>query len=160
MRNSVPGDWNDRRWKDPKGTKYQEYYQGLKVHCVNRRVLNPTEPIPARVNPNNRKVWLAALRNFRRALLVKARMGVIDTIMGELSQLKTTTYNHGRERDEVLAAIKSGAVTNEFITSILRGIRAYTRDRMTGLEVAERILSVIRNNSVQFRREFGVFGDA
>jgi hypothetical protein len=149
---------HDWRWKDPKGTKYQEYYEGLEFDCVGRKVLNPTEPVTARINKDNRKVWVSALRKFRVSLMVKARMGVIDTLLAEINPWNRRRY--GNNTAELLSAIKAGAASNEVIGNYICNMNSWVRSESTGQDVAKKIMSTIHSNSVELRKAFGVFEDA
>ena len=56
-----------------------EYHGGIQFNLETGRCLNPKPDRKARVVPENRKQWLRCLREYRRGVLVRLKLGVRGT---------------------------------------------------------------------------------
>ncbi len=137
----------------------QEYFEGLKLNLRTGRIVNPREPMRARVNQETRKVWLEQLKKFKFSLKAKVKMGVVDTIIRETS---SNAWQHGLNKGRVLEAIKAGEATTQFIHEYIVHLHPYNRQRgdFTGKDLHKLILGTINGNSIEYRKSFGVFDSA
>jgi hypothetical protein len=161
VRNVATGD-KKYRWQNNIKSNGQELYEGLKIDLKTGRIVNPREPMRARINQDKRKVWLEQLNKFKFSLKAKVKMGVVDTILGEVL---SNGWRQNPNKARVLEAIKQGEATTDFIHEYIANLDPYHRlyrssGKLSGKVVHKLILGTINGNSVEYRKAFGVFEDA
>lgn len=113
------------------------------------------------MDPERRKDWLAASRAWKRKLKVIARIGGLDGLIA--AEKANPTYWTDRpwwHKDQWLdilyKAIKDGDCGVDLLRMFVAS-ETQTWETPTSMQVYERIMRVINNNSVELRKRFGVF---
>ncbi len=124
------------------------------------------------VIPEKRKEWLRTLRTYKRALAVKAKMGVVDSVMAEVSEERKTTSRYDPDSiawqrpdwfaeswNELLyTAVKNNDTSLKMIKLFVQSGYAHVYRAMTVKDFDDNVENVFRQQSVSLRRRFGVFG--
>lgn len=137
------------------------YHEGLQFDLDTRTFLNPVTDPKENVIPDVRKVWLAHLREFKKQVLVRQKLGVLDTVM------RTSDGKYHRIPDTlVLATIYEAMCSKQVTTEQLDTLAQYIRTtyywygmQPDSKETAARILGLCTQKfNYQLRQKFGVFG--
>lgn len=119
--------------------------------------INPRPPVLQEVDKDARKVWVAALKKFRRAVHTRAKLGVVDSLINKQAGSASSRVEHEELSNEILAAIKLGDVHTDLLDKLINYAKRQSWQREATTESVKRILeSIINTNSVKFRQEFGV----
>ena len=164
--------------KDIKSTKLpfcfskQEGYEVFDGLCFD---LNTYQPINARppitkaeIDSDNKLVWLRQLRKFKTAVKVRARMGIIETLIQQVDAERGATKRHNWKQpdwssdtwQEVLyTAIKDSECPTELLKGIIKSVpRGYYNHRSITLkEVIDEGDRICTTYSLDLRKRFGVF---
>jgi len=155
-------------WEYLRNAEGYELFDGL---CFD---LNTYEPINARpkmndsIDPAKRKVWLGSLRKFKRAVKVRAKLGVIDVLIREVQQERSNTpryhwqtpdWNTDAWQDMLYTSIKNTECSTELLKGMIRTISAgyYSSKNFLASDVVKECDKICSNYSVDIRRKFGVF---
>ena len=111
-----------------------------------------------------RREWLRALRAFKKGMLVRAKMGVLDSICQQVvaeSAVITIWKKPDWDHDIWVTMLYTAIKDNQFPTELLRGFAQSARlmhnfrtDRVTTLAVMETVCTRL---SLRLRQKFGVF---
>lgn len=117
---------------------------------------NPRPAILDTVNKEKRRTWVGDLKKFRRLFLTKVKLGIVQTIIDEKHDDGKRAY--GQELpDEILEAIKAGDVHTDLLARLVSYTRRQSYKREATNETVKRMLtSIINNNSIRYRQEYGV----
>jgi len=138
--------------------------------------LNTYEPVNARVpltkqavNKDNKLEWLRALRKFKLAVKIRARMGVLESLIQQVDNERKgqsrydwvqPDWNSDKWQDVLYTSIKSSECSTDllkgFITSVRRG---YYSSKTTVNEVIDEVDKVCTTYSLDLRRRFGVYDE-
>jgi hypothetical protein len=135
--------------------------------------LNTYEPINARpkisdtIDPDKRKVWLSSLRKFKRAVKVRAKLGVIDALIKEVQQERNNIdrrsweapdWNTDEWQDILSTSIKNTECSTEFLKAMIKSTAvSYYSNSVFTENVLEECNRICNNYSVSMRQKFGVF---
>lgn len=151
----------------------QEGYELFDGLCFD---LNTYEPVNARVpltkqavNKDNKLEWLRALRKFKLAVKIRARMGVLESLIQQVDNERKgqsrydwvqPDWNSDKWQDVLYTSIKSSECSTDllkgFITSVRRG---YYSSKTTVNEVIDEVDKVCTTYSLDLRRRFGVYDE-
>lgn len=151
----------------------QEGYEVFDGLCFD---LNTYEPVNARipltkqaVNKDNKLEWLRALRKFKLAVKIRARMGVLESLIQQVDNERKgqsrydwvqPDWNSDKWQDVLYTSIKSSECSTEllkgFITSVRRG---YYSSKTTVNEVIDEVDKICTTYSLDLRRRFGVYDE-
>jgi len=144
-----------------KPTNAPQVYDGLTFDLYTGKCLNYRPDAKHTVDPDRRKEWLAASRAWKRKLKVAARVGVFDGLIAEEKRNTTSWADRPRWNQEVWLDILYKAIkTGDCSTDLLRMfVASETRSwyTPTSMEMYERIDEVVKSQSVELRKRFGVF---
>lgn len=133
-----------------------EHFKGMEWSLGAGVCLNPRTPVLAVVDKDARKVWMAALKKFRRALHTRVKIGMVQTIIDQSTDDAIYTTADFMAAD-VLEAIKTGSVHTDLLDKLVNYSKRQSYSRTTTNESVKQIAEgIINSNSVQFRQEFGV----
>jgi len=144
-----------------------EYFQGMQFSMLTGTCLNPMPDLKDRVIPEARKVWLSALRKWKRGVKVRGKMGAIDAVIktrrADTNKWRHVTFDNPQELDILYRCIKN----NEHPTDMLRtlveatsGYMGYYRSaELTTADVLGYVDTMLAAQSVELRKRFGVFGE-
>lgn len=140
-----------------------EYFEGIAFSLTTGECMNRKVDLLDTVNADARKVWLSALRKFKRGIKVRAKLGALDKYIVEANN--GDRYNRARpDWDNAMwIELLANAIQNhDFSEQLLRGMvnTAHAkswRSAITSQSVLEAVDSVCNSYSIQLRRHFGVF---
>ena len=149
----------------------QEGYELFDGLCFD---LNTYEPVNARpkmsdtIDPVKRKEWLGSLRKFKRAVKVRARLGVLDTLIQQVAQERSKhrsrydfempDWNTDTWQDMLYTSIKNSECSTELLKGIVMSVSiGYYKSSISVDDVLKECDKICTNYSVEIRRKFGVF---
>lgn len=136
-------------------------YDGLKFDLYTGKCLNYLPDAKRTVDPERRKEWLAASRAWKRKLKAAARVGVFDGLIAEEKRNTTSwadrpRWNQEEWLDILYKAIKTGDCSTDLLRMfVASGTRSWHTP--TSMEMYEHIDRVVKSQSVELRKRFGVF---
>lgn len=118
-----------------------------------------------RADPEKRREWLRALRAFKKGMLVRAKMGVLDSICQQVvaeSAVVTIWKKPDWDHDIWVSMLYTAIKDKQFPTELLRGFaqsaslnsRNFRTDKVATLAAME---DVCTHLSLRLRQKFGVF---
>lgn len=143
----------------------QEYFKGVKIDMVSGDYINSRPDFTHTIVPEKRKTWLRCLRNFKNGLKVRHKLGVFDALINEmgLSDANRWSYRYdfdGTYIDSLVGNMKEGTFEDNLMRSFVQYARGQTYGVMSGKQVLDTAMYLLKDLSVPLRREFEVFGDA
>ena len=146
-----------------------EVFDGLCFDLNTYQPINARPPITkAEIDSDNKLVWLRQLRKFKTAVKVRARMGIIETLIQQVDAERGATKRHDWKQpdwssdtwQEVLyTAIKDSECPTELLKGIIKSVpRGYYNHRSITLkEVIDEGDRICTTYSLDLRKRFGVF---
>lgn len=143
-----------------------DYYQGIQFNLTTGECLNRKDFVSPEVIPEARKVWLAALRNFKRAVTVRVKLGVVDGFVNEAKaqgrglSLPWQDFSSEESLSWLTQEIMSGNVTTDLLKQITyNAYRTHNswREEFTTKAVIKYVNSLIGHNRTALRMRFNVF---
>jgi hypothetical protein len=139
--------------------------------------LNTYEPINAKpslkdteVVQDNKLEWLRALRKFKHAVKVRARMGVLESLIQQVDKERVGVSRYDWEQpdwnseswqDMLYTALKTGECPTELLKGIIKSVsRGYYQTKITVDEVVSEVDKICGTYSLDLRRKFGVFKES
>jgi len=151
-------NWTYTDWRA--ATKYI-YHDSIKFDLNTMACLNPKADPKDTVIPEVRRTWLAHLREFRKQVLVRQKLGVLDSVI----RTECGSRKHVSDSvviDTLIEALRSKTVTTEQLATLVQYVRSVhywfgaPPDSNT---VAMWIVSLCTGkHSFKLRQQFGVFG--
>lgn len=156
---------NNRYWWMTLHSEAQEYFQGVKIDMTSGDYINPRPDFTQTIVPEKRKTWLRSLRNFKNGLKVRQKLGVFDGLINEmgLSDANRWSYRYdfdGTYVDTLVTNMKEGTFEDNLMRSFVQYARGQTYGSLSGKQVLDIAMYLLKDLSVPLRREFEVFGDA
>ena len=144
-----------------KPTNAPQVYDGLKFDLTTGKCLNYRPDYKPTINPDRRGEWLAASREWKRKLKVAARVGVFDKLIAEERQNPTPLHErpiwHNPEMLDILyKAIKDRDCSVELLRMFVAS-EAKSWKTPTSMQMYERIDKIVKAQSRELRKRFGVF---
>lgn len=140
-----------------RSTKKYEYFKNMMWDFNAGVCFNPRPPILKTVDRDKRKTWVGDLKKFRRLFLTKVKLGIVQTIIDEKHDDGKRAYDGQELPDEILEAIKAGDVHTDLLARLVSYTRRQSYKREATNETVKRMLtSIINNNSIRYRQEYGV----
>lgn len=145
-----------------------EVFDGLCFDLNTYQPINARPPInKAEIDSDNKLVWLRQLRKFKTAVKVRARMGIIETLIRQVDAERDATKRHDWEQpdwdsdtwQEVLyTAIKESECSTELLKGIIKSVSGgYYNRSITLEEVIGEVDRICTAYSLDLRKRFGVF---
>lgn len=161
---------NSYAWQFFKNQKGYEVFDGL---CFD---LNTYMPVNARpdykdqaVNQDQKLEWLRQLRKFKHAAKVRARMGVVDTLIAQVNKerggssrydWKMPDWNSDEWQNILYTSIKNTDCTTELLKGVIQTVnRGYYHSTPSSSEVLKELDRICTTYSIDLRRKFGVFDE-
>ena len=152
-------DWPWKHFQKP--TNAPMVYDGLKFDLYTGKCLNYLPDPKRKVNPERRKEWLAASRAWKRKLKAAARVGVFDGLIAQEKRNATFWLDKPRwDQKEWLDILYKAIKTGDCSVDLLRMFVAsetgpwYTP---TSMEMFEYVDKIVKAQSIELRKRFGVF---
>lgn len=150
--------------------KWYEVFDGLTFD------LTTGEPTNARprltemaVNSDNRLEWLRQLRKFKTAIKVRARMGVLESLMQQVERERQTINRHQWDmpdwsstawQDMLYTSIKDNQCSTELLKGLIKSVsRGYWRTTVSVNDVVKEADNLCKMYSIDLRKRFGVFDE-
>ena len=138
-------------------------YPGLTFDLTTGKCLNPKPDAAFKpeVDPERRKVWLAALRAWKRQVKIAARLGVFDPLMAANRANPPCWYDRPDWREEIYldtlyTAIKDGRCDTDLLRMFVDAKVTQYTPPLTSMEMFEEVERVVAVSSVELRKRFGV----
>ena len=152
-------NWNWMRTEAP------EYFEGIQFDLTTGECLNRKPDILKQVDTDVRTEWIRCLRKFKRAIKVRAKLGVLDSLLADAKANKAVRqhpdWDSNEWQDAMVNAIKTGDIPTPFLLAIAQStLHRGWRVQGTTQEFIAEVDTLCNSYSVQLRRKFGVFGDA
>lgn len=143
-------------------TAAPEYFEGIAFDLSNGMCLNRKQDLLDTVNVDTRKLWLGALRKFKRGMKLRAKLGAFDKYIAEVTANRNKRERPDWDNAEWIKLLTNAIRDHDFSEQLLKGMvqTAHTkswRANVTPQSVLEAVDSTCNSYSVQLRREFGVF---
>ena len=142
-------------------TNAPQVYDGLKFDLYTGKCLNYLPDFKRKVDPDRRKEWLGASRAWKRKLKAAARVGVFDGLIAQEKRNATSwadrpRWNQKEWLDILYKAIKTGDCSVDLLRMF---VASETRswDTPTSMRMYERIDEIVKAQSIELRKRFGVF---
>lgn len=148
-----------------------EVFYGMTFDLNTGKCLNAKANLKDRVNKDKNLEWRRKLIAFKRAIKVRSKLGVIDTVLRNMNlkdwpSITVPAVTPDEYFNGIKNAIDTGEVTNDlFETSAIHFRNFYWLSFRTAIAdsastILERnILLYITNNSVRLRKSFNVFNE-
>lgn len=149
-------------------SKYEsDTFDGLKFNYVTGEAINPQTIDTSNVNPEARRQWLRSVKEYKRGIKLRIRMGVFDSIIPEVIRERSSQNRYEWSQpdwfsDHWLDRLANAIKYQDFSLDLLKGITqtaevSYWNRSITSEEVTVTLDKLIKNLSVQLRVRFGVF---
>ena len=144
-----------------------EYFQGITFDLHSGECLNARPDDELIVIPENRLVWLRALRKFKAGIKVRAKMnvfeGISDTIekerSGKVTHISMPDWSTKHYSKLLHTSIRDAKFSPELLKGIAESNANYywNWERPTPAAVVDTVKKICDARSVELRRDFGVF---
>jgi hypothetical protein len=141
-----------------------ELFKGIKFCLKTGNCLNRRPDLLSTINPDMRKVWLRKIKSFKRAMRLRVKMGVFDSVYSTLLKdpANFTTKRPDWSSDQWIDELHKAIDTEQFPTELIRlfVIESVPRWRVrqsTAEEYISAVDSILNRNSTALRSKFGVF---
>lgn len=131
-------------WKNIK--LLPEYTQGIKFNLTTGKCLNPQPDRSKRVNKAARSVWMKSLREYRKGLYARLKLGVTGD---------RESTDRWFDAEQLCQWIKAG----EYPDTLLNNIAYYCGRSGDYKDMVAHFENTINNNRDDLRKMFGVFDD-
>ncbi len=145
-----------------------EVFQGMKFDLTTGRCINPKPSIKDSVDTTKRTEWLRALRKFKRGVVVRAKLGVVDSVCSKVVNDRNSS-NSWRKPDwfdeQWIGLLHTSIRDGQYPTELLVGfaqsadVSYWKKEAPTPRKVLLAMDAVCNDLSVELRRRFGVFGE-
>lgn len=132
----------------------QEYFKGVRFDLTTGKCLNPKKDMCKRINPDNRKVWLAAKKAFDIGIRTRIRIGVFDSLIR--TDNKKGYYSDSDLALDIHKNMLDGTFTDELMRKLAAGMSRYEGDHKRQWATYSALMD---RQSIWFRTQYGVFYD-
>lgn len=165
--NTFSGYWQSIEEKLKASPKY-EVYKGIKFDLNTNTCINPRVSEISTVIPEKRKIWLRKIKAFNKALQVRAKIGVFNTVVEQVNADRNISnkweqpdWSSDEWMDIWVEAIDTGNIPVVLLKGIAQSAR-YGWLSSTTPKLVAKALETSKNlqamHSRELRRRFGVFG--
>ena len=168
----TPFDWNKEKYAHHTvlhrdSNQFSDVFNGLKVNYVTGEFINRQFTDVSKVNPDARRVWLRSLRKYKHGIKVRAKLGVLDTILQEIKEDRDHKMRFEWRQPDWFSDYWQDRLANairdeDFSLDILKGIAqtaeiSYWNRDTSKEDVVNAFDKLVSRYSVQLRTRFGVF---
>lgn len=145
-----------------------EVFDGLEYDLTTNKFTNVRPKVTdAPVNQDNKLEWLRKLRKFKAAVKVRARMGVIESLMRQVEeerkginkyQWEQPDWSSDTWQDLLYTAVKTEDCSTDLLKAFIKtaSVGYWSKSVNIG-DVINAVDSVFRTYSLDLRKRFGVF---
>lgn len=145
-----------------------ELFDGLSFDLTTYEPINAKPSLKdTEVDSDKRKEWLRSLKSFKQAVKVRARMGVLESLIQQVDRERQGVSRYDWEQpdwnaevwqDTLYNALKNGDCSTELLKGFIKSVsRGYYQQSITVKEVIGEVDKVFTTYSLDLRRKFGVF---
>lgn len=162
---------------EPYAWHYFQKVEGYELFDGLQFDLNTYEPTNAKpslkdteVDQENKLTWLRQLRKFKSAIKVRARMGVLESLIQQVDKERVgvTRYNWEQPdwnsdawQDMLYTSLRDSECPTDLLKGIIKSVsRGYYQQSITVKEVVAEADRLCNTYSLDLRRKFGVFKEA
>ena len=153
-----------------KNLEWYEVYDGLAFDLTTNQPVNARPKLSQLVvNKDNKLEWLRKLRKFKTAVKVRARMGVLESLMKQVEQERkginkyewqAPDWNSDSWLDLLYSAVKDEECSTDMLKAFIKTASiGYWRNMVTIDDVLRAVDNVFTTHSVDLRKRFGVFDE-
>jgi hypothetical protein len=123
--------------------------------------------VPRKINPENRLIWLRALRRFKLGMKARAKLGILDTLCKEVAVERKgqqvwdcPQWEHDRWVTYLYTCMRDDQYPTELVKQFVKTaeVTFLTSSRQpTVSKVLDAVDLVCRDLSPKLREKFGVF---
>ena len=160
------GELNGWQWFNQ-----QEGYELFDGLCFDLNTYEPTNAKPSlkdtEVDQENKLLWLRQLRKFKQAVKVRARMGVLESLIQQVDKERTGVSRYDWEQpdwnseawqDMLYTSIKDSECSTDLLKGIIKSVsRGYYQTQVSVKEVVDEADKICTTYSLDLRRKFGVY---
>lgn len=145
-----------------------EVFNGLEYDLTTNKFTNirpRLQDMP--VNQDNKLEWLRKLRTFKKAVKVRARMGVVESLIKQVAHERKGIHKYQWEMPDwdsdawqelLYTSLKTEECSSDMLKAFIKSASVgYWRDTVTINDVMNTVDSVFNTYSLELRRRFGVF---
>lgn len=141
-----------------------DLFKGLQLDLTGNYAINPKYPDDVVVDTDRRKVWLRTLKKYKQSAKVKAKLGVLDTIITAVNEERKTVkqmpdWESDEWQNKLYESILSETVTTDMLKAFVQSTARWSwhnAPRMTPKEVLDTISKTCGQYSKELRVRFGV----
>ena len=149
----------------------QEGYELFEGLCFDLNTYEPTNAKPsfknAEIDKDNKLRWLRQLRTFKQAIKVRARMGVLESLLQQVERERTGISRHDWDmpnwdsdawQDMLYTSIRDSECSTDLLKGIIKSVsRGYYQTQISVKEVVAEADRLCTTYSLDLRRKFGVY---
>jgi hypothetical protein len=156
-------EFKDYEWLHKEG---QQYRQGIKFNLLTGECINPEPDMMQTIIPEKRAEWLRDLKRFKRGMKSRAKVGALQGFVDEAKRLRAKSAGHWAFQRDNSIDWKAPACAKMIVACMQADeyppelLQAFVTDHLCVgfVTLTEHIDEVCKQNSVQFRAAYGVFG--
>jgi hypothetical protein len=165
IKQAIP-NLKDRYWDTLKEYAIP-YSKGLAFNLDSHTAINAKADILSTIVQDKRIEWLRASKKFKFGVRTKAKMGIIEPIIEQVYQERMNNPKSSWVRpdwfseywgEKLYTAVKNNDTSISMIKLIVESGYFPNYRKMTTKEVLDSMESIFREQSLELRRRFGVFG--
>jgi hypothetical protein len=159
---------------EPYAWQYFQKVEGYELFDGLQFDLNTYEPVNAKpslkdaeVDQENKLLWLRQLRKFKSAIKVRARMGVLESLIQQVDKERVGVsrydweqpdWNSDAWQDMLYTSLRDSECPTDLLKGIIKSVsRGYYQTTITVKEVVAEADRLCNTYSLDLRRKFGVF---
>ena len=157
-------------WQFLHNKEWYELFNGLTFDLTTNKPTNARPKLTElEVNQDNKLVWLRQLRQFKNAIKVRARMGVLESLMQQVEKERQGINRHQWEmpdwssamwQDLLYTSIKDSECSTELLKGFIKSVsRGYWRNSVTVNDITKEVDNLCKTYSIDLRKRFGVFNE-
>jgi len=159
---------------EPYAWQYFSQQEGYELFDGLQFDLNTYEPTNAKpllkdteIDQANKLEWLRQLRKFKQAVKVRARMGVLESLIQQVDKERTGISRHDWDMPDwntdawqgmLYTSIKNSECSTDLLKGIIKSVsRGYYQTQVSVKEVVDEVDKICTTYSLDLRRKFGVY---
>lgn len=161
----IPVAGTRRDWIDRDLLKQQpELFSGLSFSMLTGECNNRQPDLMTTVNPAARKQWLSTLRQYKRGLKVRQKIGALDAFAAAATAQKQQRkyakpdWSQDSWKDRLFECIRDQKYPEDLLTGVAQSVRVYYyQNTVNPQDILTQFDTLCNQYSIDLRRRFGVF---
>ena len=141
-----------------------ELFDGLTFSMLTGDCVNRKADLLTTVNPAARKQWLSTLRQYKKGLKVRQRIGALDAIAAAATAEKQKNryakpdWAQDAWKDKLFECIRDQKYPEDLLTGVAQSVRVYYyQNTVRPQDILTQFDTLCNQYSIDLRRRFGVF---